>query len=229
MRLRPRAQGRSLRNRPFGCALSQRTVGAKFHSFGKTARFLGNVAEKPTFRTREASDHAASCAGLRGPAGICHCFRRGGASQPRTLCRSGFHAVHVLSRHPWVLRAQALPFARTPVRSEIAKRRRVGGEHRPSTGDESNWSNAARRSGAAQAAGGTELRPVGERKRFWGAHRAATSSERRGPSAQVDPDRARGGRNPVLVPGESRRAMSRLTSPDRGPGRSAGLRLRLDR
>jgi hypothetical protein len=47
--------------------------------------------------------------------------------------------------------------------------------------------------------------------------------------AQVDPDRARGWRNPVLVPGESRRAMSRLTSPDRGPGRSAGLRSRRGR
>ena len=166
--------------------------GAKFHSSSKTASFLGNVAEKPALRTREASDHVASSAGRGGIAGICHFLSRGCASQPHDVCRQGFHVLRALSRQPWVFRPQALPFARAPARGEIAKRCRIGGKHRPSARDEPNWSKAVRRSGAGQIAGGTDLRPVGERKRFRGPHGAAACGERNAALAHSNSDRARG-------------------------------------
>jgi len=215
---------------PFRSRVVVANVGAKFHSSRKTASFLGNVAEKPALRTREASDHVANSAGLGGIAGICHFLSRGCASQPHNVYRQGFHVLRALSRQPCVFRAQALPFARTPARSEIAKRRRIGGKHRPSARAEPNWSKAVRRSGAGQIADGTDLRPVGERKRFRGACGAAARREQNGALAHTNSDRARGRRNPVPVPGESRRAMNGIVPPpDRRPGRLAGVRFRPQR
>lgn len=226
---RPRARSFSAEP-PFRSRVVVPHAGAKFHSSSKTASFLGNVAEKPALRTREASDHVASSAGRGGIAGICHFLSRGCASQPHDVCRQGFHVLRALSRQPWVFRAQALPFARTPARSKIAKRCRIGGKHRPSARGEPNWSKAVRRSGAGQIAGGTDLRPVGERKRFRGAHGAAACGERNAALAHSNSDRARGQRNPVPVPGEGRRAMNgSIPPPDRRPGRSVSSRLRPER